>query len=158
MPIKFIVTLINNKKMKQIFLFFFVGIVINFSAVAKDWKSSYQMGVMEYFIDDGKGNKILLSCPDEKLGNIIATINSKYPNPKLGEKLTFFIDGQSMGDNHKNEDCRACASAFIDFYEKLRNAKSISVIFSSTVSKSFSVASIKKTLPIFNKSDCKTGF
>ena len=85
-------------------------------------------------------------------------INSNYPNPKLGEKLTFFIDGQSMRNNHENEDCRACAVAFIDFYEKLRNAKSISVSFSSTVNKSFSVAKIKETLPVFKKSDCKTGF
>ena len=68
-----------GEKMTHIYLLGFSFVLIVSPVFAKQWQSNFQQGVMEYFVDEGNGNRnrILLSCPDGRPSEISVTINGK---------------------------------------------------------------------------------
>ncbi len=124
------------------------------SAVQGEWKSGFGQGTIEYFIDNGPGNQVYIACPSNAAASISATILGKDPDAKKGEKITFIIDSIEYRNEYLNNDCKVCSENFVFFWDKLRNAKSLSVKFSDSVHSEFSVSKLNAVLPPLDKSQC----
>ena len=124
------------------------------STVQGEWKSGFGQGTVEYFVDNGPGNQVYIACPSNAPANISATILGKDPDAKKGEKITFIIDSVEYQNEFLNNDCRVCTENFIFFWDKLRNAKTLSVKFSDSIRSEFSVSGINTVIPPLDKSQC----
>jgi hypothetical protein len=111
------------------------------------WVSGFGQGTMEYFVGNGLGNKILISCNMERPASVTVELMGKEVDKKIGEKTTFIIDSIPYIDDHENRDCNVCYSNFESFWENLRNAKTLAVSFSDKKISSFSTNKLKEILP-----------
>lgn len=148
---------ISPKKIAPLLVLFFLiscGKTEKSSNLQGEWKSGFGQGTEEYFVDNGPGNQIYISCPSNAPANISVTILGKYPDEKKGEKTTFLIDATEYHNEYLNNDCRVCSENFIFFWDKLRNAKTLSVKFSDSVGSEFSVLGLNAILPQLDKSQC----
>jgi len=124
------------------------------SKVQGEWKSGFGQGTIEYFVDNGPGNQVYIACPVNAPASISVTILGKDPDAKKGEKITFIVDSVEYKNEYLNNDCRVCSENFIFFWDKLRNAKTLSVRFSDSVRSEFSVSGINTVIPPLDKSQC----
>jgi hypothetical protein len=118
------------------------------------WQSGFGQGSVEYFVKNGLGNEIYIYCSDDKPAGVSATLLGKEPDPSKGEKLIFIIDSIEYESEYKNDACRVCAENFGFFWDKLRNAKSLSIKFSQSVKSEFSVNNLRELLPALEQSNC----
>ena len=145
--------------MTKIIVIIFIGLSLPASAQNRnEWKSGFGQGTMEYFVENGSGNRIYIACPSSDPATVTATIMGRDANTKKGESMVFIIDSVEYRNEYENQNCRVCAANFVHFWEKLRNAKTLSVKFSNSVASEFSVNKLKSTLPPFKNSQCLTAF
>lgn len=58
------------------------------SAATYEWRSGFAQGTVEYHIDDGNGNSLLISCPGGQPLPVSAKMTTRgldYPPPKTLE-------------------------------------------------------------------------
>lgn len=118
------------------------------------WQSGFGQGSVEYFVKNGLGNEIYIYCSDDKPARVSAALLGKEPDSSKGEKLIFVIDSIEYESEYKNDACRVCAENFTFFWDKLRNAKSLSIKFSQSLKSEFSVNNLRELLPEIEQSNC----
>lgn len=92
-----------------------------------EWSSGWGMGVSEHIVDDGNGNELNISCPDnEEDGHVraYATISGKQYSSEEGSGFDVIVDGETYS-NPFFTDCRVCGANFPGFWESLRNANNL---------------------------------
>lgn len=123
-----------------------------------EWTSGYAQGVAEHMVDDGNGNELNISCPDDNESSVTAyaTIAGKqYASndvfaPTFGTGFDVIVDGTRYS-NPFFTNCDACASSFPAFWKALRNANNLQISASGKTVK-LPTKSIKKVLlPLDNK-------
>lgn len=106
-----------------------LGVFCAFSAAASagayEWTSGWGMGVSEHLVDDGNGNELNISCPDDEEQGYVsayATINGKQYSSSDEPGFDVIVDGKAY-TNPFYTGCRACGDIFRnDFWEALRKA------------------------------------
>ncbi|MGU1385339.1 hypothetical protein ACSEQ0_24375 [Pseudomonas aeruginosa] len=89
------------------------------------WTASYTQGVEEHLVDDGNGNQLNITCPDdgESAVSAYATIAGKqYSSERDG--FDVIVDGITFS-NPFYTDCEACSASFPGFWAALRKANSL---------------------------------
>jgi len=90
-----------------------------------EWTSSYTQGVEEHLVDDGHGNQLNITCPDDDESPVsaYATLAGKrYSSEKDG--FDVIVDGTTFS-NPFYTDCEACSSSFPGFWAALRKARTL---------------------------------
>lgn len=105
------------------------------SAATYEWSSGYGQGTMEYHVDDGNGNSLLISCPGDQPRPVSATMTTRgfdYHSPKDIQQqgmieMSFVIDGVQFDDPF-NTSCNACENNFTHaFWPALLKANNLYV-------------------------------
>ena len=105
------------------------------SAATYEWSSGFAQGTVEYHIDDGNGNSLLISCPGGQPLPVSAKMTTRgldYHSPKDTREqgmieMSFIIDGVQFDDPF-NTGCNACESNFINaFWPALLKANNLYV-------------------------------
>lgn len=105
------------------------------SAATYEWSSGFAQGTVEYHVDDGNGNSLLIACPGGQPLPVSATMTTRgldYHSPKDTRKqgmieMSFIIDGVQFDDPF-NTGCNACESNFINaFWPALLKANNLYV-------------------------------
>ncbi len=93
-----------------------------------EWTSGYAQGVAEYLVDDGNGNELNISCPDDDESPVVAyaTIANKEYSSDDGVGFDVIVDGTSYS-NPFFTDCRACSANFPGFWSALRRANNLQI-------------------------------
>lgn len=89
------------------------------------WTASYTQSVEEHLVDDGNGNQLNITCPDdgESAVSAYATIAGKqYSSERDG--FDVIVDGTTFS-NPFYTDCEACSASFPGFWAALRKANSL---------------------------------
>ncbi len=89
------------------------------SAATYEWSGGFSQGTMEYHVDDGNGNSLLISCPGGQPRPASATMTTHgldYHSPKDTQQqgmieMSFIIDGVRFDDPF-NTSCTACENNF----------------------------------------------
>ncbi|HCF5959406.1 hypothetical protein R4K19_24170 [Pseudomonas aeruginosa] len=86
------------------------------------WTSSYTQGVEEHLVDDGNGNQLNITCPDDGESGVsaYATIAGKQYSSE-SDGFDVIVDGTTFS-NPFYTDCEACNSSFPGFWAALRKA------------------------------------
>lgn len=90
-----------------------------------EWTASYTQGVEEHLVDDGNGNQLDITCPDDDESPVsaYATIAGKqYSSERDG--FDVIVDGTTFS-NPFYTDCEACSSSFPGFWAALRKARTL---------------------------------
>lgn len=101
------------------------GVVGHADAGTYEWTSAWTQGVTENLVDDGNGNELNISCPDENRPvQAFATIAGKaYTSGEEGS-FDVIVDGVAYS-NPFYTDCHVCAQNFPSFWKALRNANNL---------------------------------
>lgn len=93
-----------------------------------EWTSGYAQGVTEYLVDDGNGNELNISCPDDDESPVVAyaTIANNQYSSDDGVGFDVIVDGTSY-NNPFFTDCRACSANFPGFWSALRRANNLQI-------------------------------
>lgn len=95
------------------------------SAGTYEWTSGWGMGVSEHLVDDGNGNELNISCPDDEAQGYVsayATIAGKQYSSSDEPGFDVIVDGKTYS-NPFYTGCRACGDIFRnEFWAALRNA------------------------------------
>ncbi|HCK5508815.1 TPA: hypothetical protein N0J71_001270 [Pseudomonas aeruginosa] len=94
-------------------------------AGTSEWTSSYTQGVEEHLVDDGHGNQLNITRPDDDESPVsaYATLAGKrYASEKDG--FDVIVDGTTFS-NPFYTDCEACSSSFPGFWAALRKARTL---------------------------------
>jgi len=130
------------------------------SAGTYKWTSGWGMGVSEYLVDDGNGNELNISCPDdeEKYVSAYATIAGKNYASDSGTGFDVIVDGERY-DNPFYTECRVCGANFQAFWPALRKANNLFITADGKTVR-LPVQDIKKVLPPLDshKSTCRYGW
>ncbi|MBD9574806.1 hypothetical protein IB260_05735 [Pseudomonas sp. PDM23] len=96
------------------------------SAGTYEWTSGYAQGVQEHLVDDGNGNELNISCPDddESAVSAYATIAGKQYSSNDDGGFDVIVDG-TVYSNPFFTDCHACGSNFPGFWAALRKANNL---------------------------------
>ncbi|WP_440468279.1 hypothetical protein ACKI1H_10205 [Pseudomonas sp. YH-1] len=96
------------------------------SAGTYEWTSGYAQGVQEHLVDDGNGNELNISCPDdgESAVSAYATIAGKQYSSSDDIGFDVIVDGVFYS-NPFFTDCHACGSNFPGFWAALRRANNL---------------------------------
>jgi hypothetical protein len=121
------------------------------------WTSDWAQGVTEHRVDDGNGNELNISCPDDDTQSLsaFATIAGKQyaSSDSNGGGFDVIVDGK-VYSNPFNIDCEVCSDIFKnDFYPALRKANNVQL---SAGGKTVNVptANLKKVLlPLNSKNN-----
>ncbi|BCR23452.1 MULTISPECIES: hypothetical protein [Pseudomonadaceae] len=89
------------------------------------WTASYTQGVEEHLVDDGNGNQLNITCPDdgESAVSAYATIAGKQYSSE-NDGFDVIVDGTTFS-NPFYTDCEACSASFPGFWAALRKANSL---------------------------------
>ncbi|KAA6176761.1 hypothetical protein F3K50_07995 [Pseudomonas marginalis] len=82
------------------------------------------MGTSVYTVDDGNGNELSISCPDDSDRPISAsaTVNGQGYSSEDGQGFDLIVDGKTFNNPFYTE-CSACSSIFTrEFWGALRKA------------------------------------
>ncbi|QLF94883.1 hypothetical protein HW090_17515 [Pseudomonas sp. ABC1] len=120
-----------SKSLTQLLLLPLLGflIVVTAQAGTYEWTSGWAMGTTEYLVDDGNGNELNISCPDDEDRYIsaFATIQGKRYSSDEGAGFDVIVDGE-LYSNPFNTDCRVCADIFKHaFWEDLYRANRLQI-------------------------------
>lgn len=96
------------------------------------WKEGFAMGTVEYFVDDGKGNSLVIDCPMDEERHIFGYAHVQGKDYSSGNELSdgnqtfsLIIDGETFS-NPFETDCRVCGDIFRhSFWPALRKAKKL---------------------------------
>lgn len=93
-----------------------------------EWTVGYTQGVAEHLVDDGNGNELNISCPDddERSVTAYATIAGKQYSSDTGDGFDVIVDGTRYS-NPFFTDCHACDANFPVFWAALRKANSLQI-------------------------------
>jgi hypothetical protein len=116
---------------KQLLLIASLGLLTSKAACAGtyEWTSGWGMGISEYAVADGKGNELVINCPDdeERYVSASATLNDRAFNSEDGQGFDVIVDGKSFS-NPFYTDCRACSDIFkAEFWDALLSAHQLQV-------------------------------
>ncbi len=91
-----------------------------------EWSAGYAQGVAEHLVDDGNGNELNISCPDdgETAVTAYATIVGKAYASTEDPGFDVIVDGTHYS-NPFFTDCRACSQNFQVFWKALRKANNL---------------------------------
>ncbi|WP_407732971.1 hypothetical protein [Pseudomonas citronellolis] len=94
-------------------------------AGTSEWTSSYTQGVEEHLVDDGNGNQLNITCPDDDESPLsaYATIAGKQYSSE-NDGFDVIVDGTTFS-NPFYTDCEACSSSFPGFWAALRKARTL---------------------------------
>ena len=134
----------------------FGGIAVNTAwAGTYEWTSGWAQGVTEHRVDDGNGNELNISCPDDDTQSLsaYATIDGKQyaSNDSSGGGFDVIVDGKRYS-NPFDTDCEVCSDIFKnDFYLALRKANNLQLSVAGKTVK-LPTKSLKKViLPLKSK-------
>ncbi|MDG9853648.1 hypothetical protein N5C93_24815 [Pseudomonas nitroreducens] len=98
------------------------------SAGTYEWTSGYAQGVQEHLVDDGNGNELNISCPDdgESAVSAYASIAGKQYSSNDDIGFDVIVDGTTYS-NPFFTDCHACGSNFPGFWAALRKANNLQI-------------------------------
>ena len=95
-----------------------------------EWSSGYAQGTVEYHVDDGNGNSLLISCPEGHARSVSAGMTTRgfnYSSPKDTIEVSFVIDGVQFDDPF-DTSCNACENNFVySFWPALLKANNLFV-------------------------------
>ncbi|KSC58724.1 hypothetical protein [Pseudomonas aeruginosa] len=91
-----------------------------------EWTTGYAQGVQEHLVDDGNGNELNISCPDdgESAVSAYATVAGKQFSSNDDVGFDVIVDGTTYS-NPFFTDCHACGSNFPGFWAALRKANNL---------------------------------
>jgi hypothetical protein len=92
-----------------------------------EWTSGFTQGVNENMVDDGNGNDLNISCPDDEDQGVsaYATIAGKaYASTDGG--FDVIVDGEQYS-NPFYTDCNVCDQNFPSFWHALRSANKLQI-------------------------------
>jgi hypothetical protein len=119
--------------MKRYFLTIALGMTLANAVCAGtyEWTSGWAQGVTENMVDDGNGNSLNISCPDEDGAEsdvrAYASIAGKnYSSKDNTGGFDVIVDGKSYS-NPFETNCDACASIFPTFWKALRVANNLQI-------------------------------
>lgn len=115
--------------MKSTTIFFWtLAISGNALAGTHQWTSEWAQGVSEYMVDDGNGNELNISCPNDTDSSTtaFATVAGKQISSSDDVGFDVIIDGVTYS-NPFFTDCRACSNAFPAFWSALRKTKNLQI-------------------------------
>ncbi|HCE9893660.1 TPA: hypothetical protein NH521_001234 [Pseudomonas aeruginosa] len=102
--------------------------VIETCAVAGtyEWTTGYAQGVQEHLVDDGNGNELNISCPDDDESGVsaYATISGKQYSSNDDGGFDVIVDGTAYS-NPFFTDCHVCGNNFPGFWAALRKANNL---------------------------------
>lgn len=106
---------------------FLLGITSN-HAFATEWWSGFAMGTSEYTVTDDKGNELYIACPSEdgEYVRATATIAGTRYSSQQGDGFNVIVDGYT-NTNPFDTYCRLCGEDFPNFWDSLRNARTLQV-------------------------------
>lgn len=115
---------------KQILLASLLGCVATSTTFAGtyEWTSAYTQGVEEHLVDDGNGNELNISCPDddERPVTAYASITGKQYSSDKGDGFDVVVDGTTYS-NPFFTDCHVCGANFPRFWAALRKANNLQI-------------------------------
>lgn len=124
------------------------------------WTSGWGMGVSEYLVDDGNGNELNISCPDdeERYIRAYATIAGKKYDSHSEARFDVIVDGEHYSNPFYTE-CRVCSANFKVFWSALRNANNLFISADGKTVR-LPVQDIKENLPPLDnhESTCRYGW
>ncbi|WP_437884449.1 hypothetical protein [Pseudomonas sp. LRF_L74] len=90
-----------------------------------EWTTGYTQGVEEHLVDDGNGNQLNISCPDDDESPVsaYATIAGEDYSSE-GNGFDVIIDGTTFS-NPFYTNCHACGASFPSFWAALRKANNL---------------------------------
>ncbi|AYW72324.1 hypothetical protein N0002_07080 [Pseudomonas aeruginosa] len=92
-----------------------------------EWTSAYTQGVEEHLVDDGNGNELNISCPDdERPVTAYASITGKQYSSDKGDGFDVIVDGTTYS-NPFFTDCHVCGANFPGFWAALRKANNLQI-------------------------------
>lgn len=93
-----------------------------------EWTSGYAQGVAEHMVDDGNGNELNISCPDDDESSVTAyaTIAGKQYSSDNSSGFDVVVDGVRYS-NPFFTDCHVCGANFPGFWDALRNANNLQI-------------------------------
>ncbi|HEP9385827.1 TPA: hypothetical protein VDV57_001521 [Pseudomonas aeruginosa] len=93
-----------------------------------EWTSAYTQGVEEHLVDDGNGNELNISCPDddERPVTAYASITGKQYSSDKGDGFDVIVDGTTYS-NPFFTDCHVCGANFSGFWAALRKANNLQI-------------------------------
>lgn len=97
------------------------------SAGTNTWTTGWAMGTSVYTVDDGNGNELSISCPDDSDRPISAsaTVNGQGYSSEDGQGFDLIVDGKTFNNPFYTE-CNACSSIFTrEFWGALRKANQL---------------------------------
>jgi len=97
-------------------------------ASSPEWVSGWGMGITEYSVNDGRGNELYISCPDDEYEHVkaYATVNGNTKNSEDQPGFTVIVDGE-VYDNPFFTDCRVCAANFEHFWGAFIKARELQI-------------------------------
>ncbi|MEN1415844.1 hypothetical protein AAIG96_28650 [Pseudomonas aeruginosa] len=92
------------------------------------WTTGYAQGVEEHLVDDGNGNELNISCPDdsESAVSAYATIAGRQYSSNDDIGFDVIVDGTTYS-NPFFTDCHVCGANFPGFWAALRKANNLQV-------------------------------
>ena len=93
-----------------------------------EWSAGYAQGVAEHLVDDGNGNELNISCPDDGETAVTAyvTIAGKAYASEKDPGFDVIVDGERY-NNPFFTDCNVCSQNFPAFWKALRNANNLQI-------------------------------
>lgn len=93
-----------------------------------EWTSGYAQGIAEHMVDDGNGNELNISCPDDDESSVMAyaTIADKQYSSDNNSGFDVVVDGIRYS-NPFFTDCHVCGANFPSFWDALRNANNLQI-------------------------------
>ena len=116
-----------------------IGMMSNVAwAGTYEWTSAWAQGFTENAVDDGNGNSLTISCPDEDSEDAEGKDNSdvrayasiaanEYASKDAaGVGFDVIVDGAKYS-NPFETNCNACSASFPAFWSALRNANNLQI-------------------------------
>lgn len=125
-----------------------------------EWTSGWGMGVSEYLVDDGNGNALNISCPDdeERYVSAYATIFGKSYSSHRDTGFDVIVDGEVYSNPFYSE-CTVCAAIFQDFWSALLKANNLQIRAEGKTAKLPTKNLNNLLLPLDNpKNTCRSGW
>ncbi|MFQ2274750.1 hypothetical protein [Aeromonas hydrophila] len=91
------------------------------------WSTGWAQGTTEYMAVVDKHNSLYIACSDTQSVTMTATVQGKEYGAYAPQGFAMMVDG-SQYDTPYETTSRVGENNFIDMWEKLRNAKSISIV------------------------------
>lgn len=125
-----------------------------------EWTTAYTQGVEEHLVDDGNGNELNISCPDDDKSPITAYANiaGKQYSSDTGDGFDMIVDGTTFS-NPFYTDCHVCGANFPVFWAALRKANNLQLTASGNTVR-LPTKGLRKVLPPLNnkKNICRSAW